>query len=62
MPNDKRVRIKLSDGDVIEVNNVDDYIVNRNKGTLCLIIGGYRQIFNLDYVMYIMMTSCLDNA
>ncbi len=47
------VIVKLADGEKLDLDHVSNYSINGEKRIADVEINGYRQFFNLDYVVYI---------
>lgn len=54
-----KVIVCFANGEKILLNDVTDYSVNSDKKLINVIINGYKQIFNLNFVSYIGMADYL---
>lgn len=56
-----KVRVYLTNGEVIEFDNASNYSVNKENHVLLVEVNGYRQIFNMDYVIFVGRAIDIDN-
>lgn len=51
--NTYKVLVCMANGEKIYLDNASNYFVNSNKRLIEVVINGYRQFFNLDFVSYV---------
>lgn len=61
MMNCYKVKVYLMNGEVIEFDNVSNYSVDKEHHVLLVEVNGFRQIFNMDYVIFAGKAIDIDN-